>query len=577
MKFITKLFLLALIVGFVACDSELDLQDNPNAVTPDNASVEDLYNSIQIDFAGLFDNVQATGGRLTRMYHMGNFNYEAHTEPATANGMWFSAYSSLFPDMDALLALTTERGLDVHTASVNILRAYTLMALVDNLNDIPFSEAGQGTDIVSPNRDGGAAVYAQAVTLLEESVALLASTNATGPTNDFYYGGSIANWSALANTLRIRAAVTTRLVDPSGAAATINSIVASGNFISSAGSDFQAQFSTERNNPNSRHPDYNNHYEVGDGDYIPNYYMWLMAEGTLNADGLPAADPRLRYYFYRQVDNSLTQDPTTYSCHFSTLPDDPDGRPAHFDLVDPRLPYCVATENGYLGRDHGNGEGIPPDGPTRTNYGLYPAGGQFDDESFINRTDSRRVPGEFGGRGAGIFPIMLSSFVDFMRAEAALTVGTGEDARALLESGMRASIAKVQTFESLDPSTFTDTRVVRGETFTVRQLFVPDAEDIDEYIGIILAGYDAADATGRLNVVMTEYYKALYGNGLESYNNFRRTGMPNNIAPTLEPAGGEFSTVLFYPAVHVNRNANANQRASRTERVFWDDGSADVF
>jgi len=573
MKFITKLFLLALIVGFVACDTDLDLQQNPNAVTPDKASVGDLYNAIQIDFGDLFDSAEGTGGRLTRMYHMGNFNYEAHTEPATTNGMWFSAYSNLFPDMDALLALTEERGLDVHTASVKILKAYTLMALVDNLNDIPLSEAGQGTDIVSPSRDGGASVYAAAGSLLDEAISLLASTSAAGPPNDFYYGGDASKWSALANTLKLRAAMTTRLVDPSGAAAAVNSVVSSGNFISDASGDFQIQFGTERNNPNSRHPFYNNHYEVGDGDYISNYYMWLMAEGNVNADGLPVADPRTRYYFYRQVEESLTQDPTTYSCHFSTLPDDPEGRPAHFDLVDERLPYCVATENGYIGRDHGNGEGIPPDGPTRAHYGLYPGGGEFDEDSF----EDTRKAGTSGGLGAGIFPIMLSSYVDFLRAEAALTVGTGEDARALLESGMRASMAKVKSFESLVSSDLAETVVIRGETFPKSEVFIPSQEDIDEYFGIVLANYDAADAAGKLDIVMTEYYKALWGNGLESYNNYRRTGLPSNMAPTLEPAGGEFSTVLFYPAVHVNRNANATQRASRTERVFWDDGSANVY
>ncbi len=570
MKFITKLFLLALIVGFVACDADLDLQQNPNAVTPDKASVGDLYNAIQIDFGDLYANVEGTGGQLTRMYHMGSFNYEAHTAPATTNGMWFEAYSNLFPDMDALLALTEARGLDVHTASVKILKAYTLMALVDNLNDVPLSEAGQGTDIVSPGRDGGAAVYAAAGTLLDEAISLLASTSASGPPNDFYYGGDASKWSALANTLKLRAAMTTRLIDPSGAAATVNSVIGSGNYIKDASGDFQVQFGTQRNNPNSRHPFYNNHYEAADGAYLSNYYMWLLAEGNVNADGLPVADPRTRYYFYRQKDDSINQDPTTFSCHFSTVPDDPEGRPAHFDNVDPRLPYCVATENGYSGRDHGNGSGTPPDGPIRTHYGLYPGGGSFDGDSF---TDTRNA-GTTGGLGSGIFPIMLSSFVDFLRAEAALTVGTGEDARALLEAGIRSSIAKVKTFESKVPSELGEIRIVRGEEFTVEQLYVPTAEDIDAYIAIVLDNYDNGD---KLDVVMTEYYKALWGNGLESYNNYRRTGKPSNMAPTLEPAGGEFSTVLFYPAVHVNRNSNATQRASRSERVFWDDGSANVY
>lgn len=573
MKFITKLFLLVFIVGFIACDTELDLQDNPNAVTPDNASVGDLYNAIQLNFANVFRNAEITGGALSRMYHMGGaYNYESFTEPATANGLWFSTYSELFPDVEALLTLTEARGLDGHTASVKILKAYSLMALVDNLNDVPLTDAGQGTDVVSPTRDGGQMVYGEAIKLLDEAITLLASTTAAGPANDFYYGGDLTKWSALANTLKLRAAMTTRLIDPSGAAAMVNSVVSSGNFISSASGDFQAEFGTTRNNPNSRHPFYNNHYEAGDGDYMSNYYMWLFVEGNTDAEGEPVTDPRTRYYFYRQVSDSYGQDPTTYGCHFSELPDDAEGRPAHYNTVDSRLPYCVVN-GGYIGRDHGSGEGIPPDGPLRTHYGLYPGGGQFDDSSF----DDTRELGTTGALGEGIFPIMLSSFVDFLRAEAALTVNSGEDTRALLESGMRASIAKVKSFETKVAATLDATTEIRGEFVSDRDRFVPTSEDIDEYVNLVLAKYDVADATGQLDIVMTEYYKALWGNGLESYNNYRRTGLPSNMAPTLEPAGGEFSTVLFYPASHVNRNAAVTQRASRTERVFWDDGSANTY
>jgi len=573
MKLINKLFLLALIVGFVACDTELDLQQDPNAVTPDKASVNDLYNQIQLSFAGAFRSAEGVGGNLTRMYHMGSFTYEAHTSPNTFNGLWNVAYAALFPDIDALLALTEERGLDVHSGSVKIMKAYVLMALVDNLNNVPLTEAGQGTDIISPRADDGASVYAAAVALLDEAIGQMSSTSASGPSNDFYYGGDASKWIALANTLKLRAAVTTRLTDPAGASSTINSVVSSGNFIQDASGDFQAKYGTQRNNPNSRHWMYNNHYENGDGNYLSNYYMWVLRAGKVNADGNIVKDPRLRYYFYRQVDDSNNQDPTTYSCHFSTLPTDPDGRPAHFDGVDPRLPYCTAWEDGYSGRDHGNGEGIPPDGPIRTHYGLYPGGGLFDDDSFI---DTRNA-GTDGGLGAGVLPIMLSSFVDFMRAEAALTVGTGEDARALLESGMRKSISKVMSFKSLDPGTFAKQIEIRGGgTGTVEELYAPDSDDIEAYIGLVLSNYDAADATGKLDVVMTEYYIALWGNGLESYNMYRRTGMPSNMQPTLEPAGGTFSRSFFLPAVHVNRNATASQK-ELTDRVFWDDGSANLY
>ncbi|MFK7978568.1 MAG: SusD/RagB family nutrient-binding outer membrane lipoprotein [Saprospiraceae bacterium] len=570
MKFINKLFLLALIVGFVACDSELDLQNDPNAVTPDKASVNDLYNQIQLDFAGVFRTAEFKGAQLTRMDHMGSFTFEADISPNTTNGLWFLTYTDLFPDVDALLALTEERGLDIHSGSAKILKAYSLMALVDNLNNVPYSEAGQGTDIISPKADSGESVYAAAVALLDEAIAQMSGTNAAGPSNDFYYGGDGAKWITLANTLKLRAAVTTRLVDAS-AAGTINAIIAGGDYIDEPSEDFVAQFGDKRDNPNSRHPDYNGNYEDGGVGYLSNYYMWIMAEGYADADGNPIADPRTRYYFYRQTDDSNGQDPTVYGCHLSALPTDADARPAHYEAVDERMPYCVATANGYYGRDHGNGSGTPPDGFIATTHGLYPAGGQYDDNSFTNTSQA----GTTGGKGAGFYPIMLSSYVDFMVAEAVLTAGASGDARALLESGFRKSMAKCQSMESLVSADLNRTIVVRGEEVNIRAQYVPDEEEINEFVAEVLSRYDAADATGKLNIVMTEYYKALWGNGLEAYNMYRRTGMPLNIQPTLEAAGGNFPRSLFLPAVNVNRNANATQK-ELSELVFWDNGSATV-
>lgn len=39
-------------------------------------------------------------------------------------------------------------------------------------------------------------------------------------------------------------------------------------------------------------------------------------------------------------------------------------------------PHAVkgGTTNAYFGREHGNSDGIPPDGEIRTNWGVYPHG-----------------------------------------------------------------------------------------------------------------------------------------------------------------------------------------------------------
>ena len=542
MKFINKILLVALIVAIGACDAtDLDLQDNPNQVTPERASVNDLYNSIQLTFNDVFTDANFVPGATVRMYHAdGNFSYQAWHDPTDFNDLWEDAYSNLFPDIDALLPLADAAGLTVHSASAKIMKAYSMMALVDLLGDVPFSQAGLGTGAISPASDPGGDTYAAAVALLDEAITALTGTTVSGSSSDIYYGGDGAKWATLAKTLKLRAAVTMRLV---GGGPSVAALIAEGDLIDEASEDFQFNYGNQRLNPNSRHWMYNSHYETGDGDYLSNSYMWnVTAEKGV-------ADPRARYYFYRKVDNSDQQDPTTYGCNFSTLPDQ-DLAPPHYAAVDPNLPYCYGAINGYIGRDHLNGQGIPPDGPVRTSYGLYPGGGQFDFNEFL---DTRQL-GVSGGRGQGISPIMLASFADFLRAEAALTMSTGEDARALLESGIRKSIAKVIGFESIVSATMSTPLELRdGSIGTVQQLFGAQDDDIEAYVAYVLDEYD--NTANQLNIVMREYYIALWGNGLEAYNMFRRTGSPNNMAPSLEVEPGPFPTNFFLPSVHVNRNA----------------------
>jgi len=560
MKKKRHLIFLIICLSILACDANLDLQENPNAVTPEKTDINDLYNSIQLAFGSAYLNAEFAAGQMSRMYHMGSFTYESAVSP------------DLFPDIEVLNTLAEEKGLNIHAGSAKIMKAYVLMAMVDNMGDVPLFEIGQGTDIISPKSTPAAEIYANVDQLLSEAIVLLEGTNAAQPTIDNFYDGDPTKWATLAKTLKLRAAVTTRLIHPTEATATINALVSAGDLIDTEAEDFAVKLSNNRNNPDSRHWMYQSHYETGDGQYLSNYYMWLLRADKMDVDGFPIADPRTRYYFYRKTDDSNYQDPTTYACHFSALPNDPDGRPAHFDLIDERLPYCTAFPDGYIGRDHGNGSGIPPDGPTRTSFGLYPGGGQFDDNTFYDT----RMGGIAGGKGEGIYPILLSSFVDFLRAEATLTLGTNDNARELLENGIRKSMAKVKSFEQLVPETMSRIISIREDYRTSKELFGMKDEDVDEYVEYVLEQFDTGNPDEKLDILMKEYYIALWGNGLEAYNMYRRTGKPANMTPTLEPAGGNFVRSFFLPAVHVNRNGNVTQK-ELTDLVFWDDGSAEVY
>ncbi len=573
MKHINKFLIIAMVWVMSSCGdlTNLDINDNPNAITPEQAGIEFLYNSVALSFNGFFQSTWGFAGGLSRQFAMtGGFTYQSAFAATNFNGIWTTAYAGLIPDIDALIAQAEPIGLDVHTASAKVMKAYTLMTLVDMFGDIPFSEISQGTDIISPKQDSGADIYAAAGTLLDEAIATLSNTETTAtPSGDLYYGGDAASWATAAKSLKLRMFNNIRLVDASGATSGINALLSEGDLIDSAAEDFQFQYGLERDLPNSRHPRYNNQYENNDGNYMSNYYMWTLVGEKENVD------PRTRYYFYRKDGNLTNEDDNIWDCFVDATPFDGNGEqrpaPPHYTDVDPNMPYCIASPAGWFGRDHANSQGIPPDGPVRTAYGLYPAGGKFDNNSF----GATQNGGTDGGQGQGISPLLLSSNLFFIRAEAALMLGTSDDAREMLQAGIEASMDKVRGFESLIPSAdlnfVVGTNPDTGEPIPASVLLILD-EDVTAYVDGVLASYDAAtSADERLDIIMKEAYIAAWGNGVETYNGYRRTSKPANMQPAIEVGAGLFTRSALYPAVHVNLNATATQKdPANPGKVFWD-------
>ncbi len=145
---------------------------------------------------------------------------------------------------------------------------------------------------------------------------------------------------------------------------------------------------------------------------------------------------------------------------------------------------------------------------------------------------------------------------DFYKAEFAMVGGDMPGAKTAMLDGLAKSIAKVQPFSALDAG--------------ADHSFEPSDQDIDDYIATVDAAFDAADMTGKWNVLSEQYWIAVVGNGVEPYNYYRRTGFPTTLQPNLEPNPGVFMRSLWYPNNTVNTNSNVSQKADQTQTVFWD-------
>lgn len=534
---------LLLIFGIGGCETtELELLDDPNAVSPSEASADFYVNAIQLSLKQLFggeDDAAAIamsqiGMEVTRMLQMSGPLYSNAYAPNNLDDEWSIVYAEIIADARSLEPLALEQELYMHLGIAQVAEAYAMATLVDFFGDVPYSESNDGVTL-NPAADSGLETYNALHAVLDAAIANFNKDESIKPANDLYYGGNKSKWIDLANTLKIKLYLQSRLVTESESTAGINAILNTGNYITGPSGDFKFQYSTTDNNPDSRHPKFSRNFVEGVGvsDYMSNTYMDML----LNQKSVK--DPRVRYYIYRQrgtnAENTVEQ-----SC-FGGLP------PAHIGFTSL---FCNLTDNpGYWGRDHGYDFGIPPDTGARATWGLYPVGGKFDNDDFEAIPDRN-----IGTFGSGIEPIMMSSFVDFMLAEAALTMGVSGDVATYLENGIRKSIGTVTSFRE----DLTDVA------------FVPLAADIDTYVDEVLANFAVANDDEKLNIIVQEYFLALWGNGVEAFNTYRRTGKPDNLQQLVRQPSDNALRSFWYPDAYVKQNLHAEQKSDVFQKVFWD-------
>ena len=549
---IIKTILFLGVVFLTSCKgdvTELDLTENPNYLTPENADPDFLLNKIQVDFAKVFEKYQTTGGEVTRLYYMNGKDYSNAYSSTAFDSRWRQTYAGIFMDIKTLKNITSENGMKHHEAIANVVEAYLLTTLVDFFGDVPYSEYLQGADNLNPNLDPGAAVYDAAYSLLDEAITQFGEDASAEPSVDFYYGKSWDKWIKAANTIKMNMYVNTRLVD-TDAVSNFNDIVASGNYISAASDDFQFRWGTNASQPDVRHPRYKlNYTSTGGNEYMSNSLMKYMVGLDENAYLSPDHfDPRTFFYFYRQSSDTpgfggVPANEELLECAYITPPAQYDG-----------YVYC-GMPKGWWGRDHGNDNGIPPDNFNRTLAGVYPCGGKLDDLDYEAQTNGK------GHGGNGITPLMLATWTKFMIAEINMDTDESAAKTALLE-GIDMSWDKVYNFYPV------------SERFNM----IFDGNDnlplISDYFNDfkddITADWDAGNTMDRWNILAHQYWVASYGNGMNTYNFYRRTGFPTDLQPNLEPNPGTFIRSFFYPSNLVTNNSNANQKDGVDVKVYWD-------
>lgn len=523
MKNMYRIMIVSLFAFFThSCgdSTDLDLQENPDELTLESADPDLIFNSVQ---GNMLFTEQGIAGLVEPTIRL-RYNFSAYLsvftlDQSSMNGAWNNLYTGN-NNIDALGNFVDGDDFTYHYGAGLVSKASNFLNVTDAIGTAVYIQANDPLNFPNPELDGGQLIYDSLIDVIDAGIELLGRGGRV-PTTDIFTDGDASLWIKFANSLKLRMWLQTRLVNAAESTTAINALIADGNLIDDPSEDFEFQYGTTGGATESRHPDFVNNYLSGANEYMPNGLMSYMKDSTT------AGDPRLSYYFYRQT----LQDPLTIDPTGDLLPCQTSGT----------YPICY-VEDGHWGRDHCDDEGLPGDNNLRSVFGAYPAGGAYDDGAGVAASTT-------SAGGNGIFPMMLSSWTNFMLAEAALTLGTTGDPRTYLETGIREHMAKVLGFADGNAT----------------------QTDVDDYVTEVLADYDAAaNDAERLDIIMTEWYISSWGNGMMMYSAVRRNGLPSFVqSPVI--AAGNFPRSLFLPESELNSNANPNlEQKAVTDKLFWD-------
>jgi hypothetical protein len=524
------------VASATACSDFLDINTDPN--NPLTARLDQVLPTAETVIFEALGNGAGGMSDLTSQYvhqtvqrNTSNF-YQFIGNEFSIAAAWPNLYSGALKDIDVMIASATERNSFHYLGVAQTLRAYAFSMMIDMWGKVAYTEFGKGTENPFPAFDDGAQVYPQLIALLNEATTNLAKTSQESVgADDLIYGGAEARWIRLANSLKLKLYNQVRKTSLYDAAA-VADIMTNASMMEGVDDGFRLLYGTS-NNPENRHPLFNQDYVQANANYIdPYFYLIMKGDPSLpefNDILSGIEDPRIPYYFYNQLNEDETPQNATTSAFWGNF-----------------LSIWFASFN--IDPNEGFDQA-----QSQTLVGLYPAGGAYDDGS--GTTAGVAAGQNAGAQGAGyqrLYPYFAHLYT---MAELALTAGAPGDHRALFESAMQASFDEVNDIAPSDGA---------------------PAVDGSEYIAAVLAKYDAGSNADKLELIMTEKWIASFGFGNDSYTDYRRTGYPLMFDPntdnnpfTILNRSYPVSIPYFTDDLQINPNADA-QRNPATDKIFWD-------
>ena len=220
MKIINKGLIIAVWFSFVAlvnisCKKQLDINQNPSVPALNQGTPSIIFPAAVLASTGkIGGDLAIVGGIWSQFFTQSDLaqeyvDIESYNLPQTdqyVNNSYDILFSQGLQDYKFVINKAAATGDWNYYLLATVMNAYTTEVLVDLYDQIPYSQALQGSADLNPKFDSGYAVY----TTLINNIDTALSENFSAPTitapgvQDLVFGGNMANWMAFANTLKLK-------------------------------------------------------------------------------------------------------------------------------------------------------------------------------------------------------------------------------------------------------------------------------------------------------------------------------------------------------------------------------------
>lgn len=276
-----KIYIILLACVALGCSKDFEDGLNINPSLPSEATGTQLIANASLYLPGLSASPQ---GEFMAQY-LGETQYVGASLYPEGGTSFYGLYQGPLMNLESVITSEDLTAIDGPVANqkavASILKAYFFWTMTDRWGDIPYSQALQGIDNISPVYDTQESIYNSLFELLKSANAMMVEGSID---NDIVYGGNMDKWRKMGNTVRMLMALRLSEVDPAKAEQEFNAALAAG-IMESNSDNLAYNYLADANNQNYWY-----------GQVVETNREWWALTETLMDEMLPVNDPRLPVY-----------------------------------------------------------------------------------------------------------------------------------------------------------------------------------------------------------------------------------------------------------------------------------------